>query len=365
MGDQGRPFADRLGRFGGDGGARVGTEPHRACISQGGADRREEDERRRHGGAARDHPARRPLVPAADRQDSFHVRCRILRPPPEVQRRVSGLGSPGRRQPLLSGSRSVPMIDTHAHTHVDAFDQDRAKVLTRAFASGLEALIEINIVPEAWPRVLRLAQSDPRIFATAGLHPNEVGQRPLEDLRALERRLGHPRVRAVGETGLDYYRDRTDRARQQEFFRRHIHWARETRLPLVVHCRRAHEDVLRMIEEEGRGGVRGVMHCFSGTAEQARRSRELGFRIGLGGSITYDAAHWAPLLREIGPGDIVVETDCPFLAPEPYRGRRNEPAYVWRTAEVLAAYLEQSVEEVERATDEAARRLFGLQGPGA
>ena len=260
------------------------------------------------------------------------------------------------------------MIDTHAHVHVDAYDGDRPTVLTRAFASGVRALLEVNITAGGWPGVRRLAESDPRIFAALGVHPNDAEATPAAVLGALlEREISHPRVRAVGETGLDYYRDRSSPEIQQASFRRHIAAAREADLPLVVHCRKAHDDVLKLLAEEGRGKVRGVMHCFSGDLEIARKSLDIGFRLGLGGSITYDAARWRPLVRAVGLEALVLETDCPYLTPEPDRGRRNEPARVWQTAQALAAYLDLTVEEVEASTDRTAVLLFGLDvaGPAA
>jgi TatD DNase family protein len=252
------------------------------------------------------------------------------------------------------------MIDTHAHVHVDAFDSDRPRVLTRAFASGLRAVVEVNIHPDGWPAVARLAESDPRVFATVGIHPNEVGDASPGEMEGLEHALDHPKVRAVGETGLDYYRDRSTPELQQMLFRRHIVLARERNLPLVVHCHNAHADVLRVLCEEGKGSVRGVMHCFSGDLETARKSLDMGFLLGLGGNITYDEERWRPLLREVGLDGLVVETDCPYLTPVPHRGQRNEPVHVWHTAMTLARYLGVTIDEVEKVTDRNAMELFGV-----
>lgn len=252
------------------------------------------------------------------------------------------------------------MIDTHAHVHVDAFDSDRPRVLTRAFASGLRAVIEVNIHPKRWVAVERLAVSDPRIFATAGIHPNEVREGSADDIEQLVDVLDHERVRGIGETGLDYYRDRSTPELQQDLFRRHIALARERRLPLVVHCRNAHEDVIDILRMEGKGEVRGVMHCFSGDLDNAKKSLDLGFLLGLGGSITYDEERWRPLVCEVGLSGLVVETDCPFLTPVPHRGQRNEPAHVWHTAMALARYLGATIDEVESVTDGNAIELFGL-----
>lgn len=266
------------------------------------------------------------------------------------------------------------MIDTHAHIHTSAFDADRRQVLDRAYAAGLTAILEVNIDRSGWDRVREVVASEPRLFATVGIHPHDTGSAELADLEILLRDLGHPKVRAVGETGLDYYRDYAPHDRQRQFFRRHVAAARESGLPLVVHSRErrdgpsAHDDTLRIIEEEGRGEVRGVLHCYSGDLPMARRARSLGFKLGLGGAITYSPARSGPLLRsiadELGLGIFILETDCPFLAPHPRRNDRNEPGNVPRIAAVLADYLGRGIDEIEAATDHAARELFDLDSGG-
>lgn len=263
------------------------------------------------------------------------------------------------------------MIDTHAHVHSAAFKQDRPDVLSRAFAAGLRALIEVNIDLSGWPAALALARSDPRIFLTAGIHPHDAGRSSLEDLESLAVHLTDPKIRAVGETGLDYFRDYAPHDIQREFFTRQVAWARESGLPLVVHSRQsqdgpsAHEDVLRILRDVGQGKVRGVLHCFSGDLEVARRGADLGFLLGIGGAITYSPKRSGPLLRSIaealGPEIFVLETDCPYLAPHPRRQDRNEPANIPVIAAALAGYLGMDVGEVERMSDESALRLFRLE----
>jgi TatD DNase family protein len=254
------------------------------------------------------------------------------------------------------------LIDTHAHVHARAFDKDRAAVIDRIWATGGRYLVEVNITAEDWPRVLAMGESDPRIFVTVGIHPHDTDAATPADLDRLLAETSHPKVRAIGETGLDYFRDYAPHEIQRDFFRRHVAASRETGLPLVVHSRAAHEDVLRILEEEGRGQVRGVMHCFSGDEEVARRARGLGFLLGFGGAITYSPKKSAPLLRGIGLDAMVLETDCPYLTPHPRRNDRNEPSNIPAIAAAIAGYLEVDVAEVERVTDANAIALFRLPG---
>ncbi len=261
------------------------------------------------------------------------------------------------RRLLLGG---VSLIDSHAHVHDRAFDADRAAVLERAWASGLGHIVEVNISAEGWPRVNELAQSDPRIHATVGIHPHDTGRADLRDLDRLLAAAGDPGVVAIGETGLDYYRDYAPHDLQRDFFRRHVAAARETGLPLVVHSREAHDDVIRIIEEEGRGEVKGVLHCFSGDATVARRGIDLGFFLGFGGASTYSPARSAPMIRSVGQERILLETDCPYLTPHPRRNARNEPSNIPVIATAIAGYLGVDVAEVERVTDSNAAQLFGF-----
>ncbi len=264
------------------------------------------------------------------------------------------------------------MIDTHAHVHSRAFDSDRAEVLARAWESGVTALLEVNIDVEGWGAAQATVALDPRIFGAVGIHPHDTARATLAEFEAMTSDLTAPWLRAIGETGLDYYRDYAPSEIQQQFFARHVGLARDSGLPLVVHVREkpegpsAHDDALRILEEEGRGQVRGVLHCFSGDLHVARRAHALGFRLGIGGAHTYAPKKAGPLLvaiaQELGLGMFVLETDCPYLTPHPHRNARNEPANVSLTAAVLAGYLGLPVAEVERSTDGEARTLFSLPG---
>jgi TatD DNase family protein len=263
------------------------------------------------------------------------------------------------------------MIDTHAHLHAKAYDWDRPATLARAFDAGVEPLLEVNIDAGGFPHALALAESDPRVYLTVGIHPHDTGRAQPRDLDRLFRRLDHPRVRAVGETGIDYYRNYAPHDLQQEFFRRHVTAARETGLPLVVHARQgphgpsAHDDIFRILKEEGHGKVTGVLHCFSGAMDEARRAAVLGFALGIGGAITYNPKRSFPLLSaiaaELGTGMFVLETDCPYLTPHPRRNERNEPANIPVIARALADALAMPPEAIERQTDANAMRIFRLR----
>ena len=262
------------------------------------------------------------------------------------------------------------MIDTHAHLHSRAFDSDRAEVLAKIWDAGLRFVLEINIDRAGWPKVRALSESDPRIFVTVGVHPMDVGEATHEDLDRLEPEIAHPRVLAIGETGIDYYRDYSPYDKQREFFRRHVAWARAHRKPLVIHsrCRKdgpsSHEDVLAILEGVGGGEVRGVLHCFSGDVEIARRGAALGLKLGMGGAISYGRKKnrkWvAEIAEAVGPDAFVLETDCPYLTPHPHQEKRNDPSYVPQIAGYLADYLGMSLEEVAERTDAAAEELFGF-----
>jgi len=252
------------------------------------------------------------------------------------------------------------LIDTHCHLDLEAFDADRQAVIARARSAGVGAFLVIGFAPERWRTATALAESTPGVFATVGLHPTEAARYDDELGRALLQAAGNPRVRAIGEIGLDYYWDTAPREVQREVFLRQVLLAKRLGLPFVVHQRDAAGDVIAVLREAG-PPHRGVMHCFTGDLAYARACLELGMHLGVGGVVTYkraddvrEALRWAPLDR------LVLETDSPYLAPVPYRGQRNEPAYLPIVAEKLAVLRGVSREEVARVTTENAVRLFGL-----
>lgn len=253
------------------------------------------------------------------------------------------------------------LVDTHAHLDFAQFDPDRPDVLERAWQAGLGAIITIGIDEVTSRRAVALAQSHPRLFATIGFHPHEAAKaddRALERLRAL---AGQAKVVALGEIGLDYHYDHPPREQQQTVFRRQVRLAREFGLPIAVHSREANQEVLAILREEGAAEVGGVMHCFSGDVSTAEAFIELGFYISLAGPVTFQNATTPKFVARRVPLDrLLVETDCPFLSPHPYRGQRNEPARVTLVVDEIARQRSIKPEEVARHTGANARRLFRL-----
>ncbi|UCE85382.1 MAG: TatD family hydrolase [Deltaproteobacteria bacterium] len=263
-------------------------------------------------------------------------------------------------------------LDTHAHLTAEPFDADRDAVIERAQQAGVETIVAIGAGYgiDHNRKALELAARDPRVFATVGVHPHDAKQLDDAGREGLRAWLGHPRVVAVGECGLDYHYTYSPRASQRAVFAEQVAWARETGLPVSIHVRddgpEAYEEVLDILRGEGRGDVQGVLHCYTGTLEFAERAIQAGLWISFSGILTFkkdrglrEVARRLPLSR------LLVETDCPLLAPEGYRGRRNEPARVALVGAALAAAQGCDVEAVARATTHNARSLFRLPAPGS
>lgn len=259
--------------------------------------------------------------------------------------------------------QAASIVDSHAHLDFPDYEVDLADVLSRAWAEGLSAIITIGIEPSDWERTVQIAEQHEGVYPALGIHPNSADQTTADTLSRLTEMCsdtGRKRVVAVGETGLDYYRQYVSHDIQKASFRAHLDLARELDLPVIIHNRDAGEDVLDILRRDG-GGTRGVMHSFSGDIGYARECIELGYMISLAGPITFrKAADKHAIAREAPLEWLMVETDCPFLTPEPYRGRRNEPSYVAYTAKALADLRGIAFEEVARATTDNARRLFGI-----
>lgn len=253
------------------------------------------------------------------------------------------------------------MIDSHCHLDMDRFDGDRDEVIARARAAGLTAMITIGAggAMECNRAAVRLAHQHEDIWATVGVHPHDASGIDDAVLAEIERLADDPRVVGIGETGLDFYYDNSPREQQEAAMRRFTVLARERGLPLVVHVRDAYDLCARLLREEGLGAAGGVIHCFSGDRAAARAFLDLGMHLSFSGIVTFKNADELRAAAAMTPADrLLVETDAPFLAPVPMRGKRNEPAFVRHTAEVLAQVRGETLDQVAAVTAANARRLF-------
>ncbi|GBH31224.1 MULTISPECIES: TatD family hydrolase [Sphingobium] len=252
------------------------------------------------------------------------------------------------------------LIDSHCHLNYKGLIEDQQNVLERARASGIDLMLNIATRESEWDAVLDTAIRAPDVWATVGIHPHEADEHPHIDTAKLVARAAHPRVVGIGETGLDYYYDHSDRDRQRSSFRSHIVAARETGLPLIVHTRDAEEDTLAVMRDEmGKGAYTGVIHCFTASGAFADAALELGFYISISGIVTFKSAKDLQETAARLPIDrLLVETDSPFLAPVPHRGRPCEPAFVADTAKFLANLRGESLEDLAAATSANFRTLF-------
>jgi len=258
----------------------------------------------------------------------------------------------------------MPLIDTHAHLFDDRFAGDLPAVLERAAEAGVERAVAIGIDRESNLATVRIANQFPAVFAAVGIQPNHTAEAQPGDWEEVVRLAQtEPRVVAVGETGLDRYWDRAPFPLQEEYFARHIELARRLGKPFVVHCREAEADVVRVLRDEfeKHGPVRAVMHSFSGDLATATACLEMGLHISFAGMLTYKtAADLREVAKEVPLDRLLVETDCPYLAPVPHRGKRNEPAFVAHTAACLAELKGVSADVIGEHTTGNARHLFGL-----
>ena len=252
------------------------------------------------------------------------------------------------------------LIDSHCHLNYKGLIEDQKNVLERSRAAGVDLMLNIATRESEWDAVLGTAVREPDVWATVGIHPHEADEHPHVDTDKLVARASHPRVVGIGETGLDYYYDHSDRERQQHSFRAHIAACRETGLPLIVHTRDAEDDTIRIMRDEmEQGPYSGVIHCFTASGAFADAAMALGFYISISGIVTFKSARDLQETAARLPLDrLLVETDSPFLAPVPHRGKPCEPAYVADTARFLAALRGESVEQLAAATSANFRTLF-------
>jgi TatD DNase family protein len=253
------------------------------------------------------------------------------------------------------------VIDTHAHVHDAKFDADRAAVVDRARTAEIATIVTVGCDVADSFRALECAR-DYRLYSSVGIHPHEAKDAPADIPAVFESFLRDPRVVAIGEAGLDYYYDHSPRDMQQHVLREQLAFARETRFPFIFHQRDAFEDFLAILRERWEAPMRGVVHCFTGNATQAQiLTEEFGLYLGIGGVVTFKTAQaLRDAVNAVGLRSLVLETDCPYLAPVPHRGDRNEPAYVTLSAQAVAEVLDCGVDEVASVTDANARTLFAL-----
>ena len=251
------------------------------------------------------------------------------------------------------------LFDTHAHMNDEVFDTDREEMILGLPDKGIQYVMNVGCSLHSSGDCIAMAEKYPFVYASVGTHPDaasEVNEEVIEKYRQMAK---HPRVLAIGEIGLDYYYETVPREIQQKAFRMQMELARELKMPVIIHERDAHDDAMRIVKEFK--DVTGVFHCYSGSAEMARQLVNMGWYIGFTGVLTFKNARKAVETAERIPLDrIVLETDCPFMAPEPFRGKRNDPGYLYRMAERLAEIRGITPEEAQAATLENAKRLYRL-----
>jgi TatD DNase family protein len=259
------------------------------------------------------------------------------------------------------------IVDSHCHLDYPGLAEDEAGVIERAKAAGVTTMVHIAARRSGWPVGIALAERRPEVFCAVGVHPHEAGKEGLDDPAPLLGLAEHPRVVAIGESGLDYFYDLSPRDRQMASFRAHIAAARATGLPLIVHTRDADEDTMSLLEAEmGEGAFTGVVHCYSSSRRLAERAVAIGFHLGIGGILTFKKSDELRATVAAMPLDhLLLETDAPYLAPVPMRGRTNEPAYTAHVAKALAEALGRPVADIEAATTANFHRLFTKAAPCA
>jgi TatD DNase family protein len=253
------------------------------------------------------------------------------------------------------------LIDTHVHLDMREFNDDRDDVIKRAQEGGIGYIVTVGTTVESSRDAVLLAEKFDCVYAAIGIHPHEVKGVLQPEYEALRHFAKHKKVVAYGELGLDYYHEHAPRIDQKQKFRDMLHEARELDLPVIIHDRDAHEDMLRILSEEWSPDLGGVMHCFSGDATMARKVIDMGFSISFAGPVTFPKAEsLREVLRQVPIEHMLIETDAPYLAPQPARGKRNEPAYMRHTAEVIAQIKGLSFDDVARITSYNAMQLFGI-----
>jgi TatD DNase family protein len=263
----------------------------------------------------------------------------------------------------------MDLIDSHAHIDFPQFDEDREAMLSRARAAGVNTILAIGVGPgpDKLDAAIPYAEQHDWIYTTVGIHPHEAKEVTPAHLQTLAKLAQHPKVIAFGEIGLDYYYDHSPRDVQQRVFREQMELAHAAKLPLVIHCRDAWTDCLNMLDKHWNPtGLGGILHCFTSTIEDARRGLDMGFMVSFTGNLTFPKAqNIRDVAKDLPLESILIETDSPYLAPQPMRGKRNEPAYVAEVAKALANVRDLGTEETAVTTSDNFRRFFHLAQPSA
>ncbi|MCL4154671.1 UNVERIFIED_CONTAM: hypothetical protein GTU68_057211 [Idotea baltica] len=253
------------------------------------------------------------------------------------------------------------ITDTHTHLYAEAFDEDREVVIKNAIANKINRFFIPAIDSAYTDRMLQLKKDYPdEVFLMMGLHPTHVKENYKEELLHVEEMLGKDSFCAVGEIGIDLYWDKTLLKQQQEAFRYQIVLAKRFKLPIVIHCRDAFDEIFEILETEKSEDLRGIFHCFTGTLEQAEKAISYHMKLGIGGVVTFKNGKIDKFLNKIGIEHIVLETDAPYLAPAPYRGKRNDPVYLLKILEKLALVYEMTIEQIAEITTENSKNVFGV-----
>ncbi len=254
------------------------------------------------------------------------------------------------------------LFDTHAHLNDEQFKDDVQEVISRAQNEGVSHMVVVGFDRPTIEKAMELAESYQFIYACIGWHPVDAIDMTAEDLSWIEKLSAHPKVVALGEMGLDYHWDKSPKEVQKEVFRKQIQLAKKLKLPIVIHNREATADIMEILKQEGAEEVGGIMHCFSGSPEVAKECIKMNFYISLGGPVTFkNAKKPKEVAAEVPLDRLLIETDCPYLAPHPFRGKRNEPGYVKLVAEQIAEIKGLTVGEVGEATTRNAKKLFAIK----
>lgn len=254
------------------------------------------------------------------------------------------------------------LFDTHVHLNAEQYKEDLVEVIERAQSEGVANMVVVGFDRPTIEKAIALVEKYDFLYAAVGWHPVDAIDMTEADLEWIEELAAHPKVVALGEMGLDYYWDKSPKEIQKEVFRKQIALAKRVKLPIIIHNREATQDIVNILKEEGAKEVGGVMHCFSGSEEIAKECIEMNFYISFGGPVTFkNAKKVKEVAAEIPLDRLLIETDCPYLTPHPFRGKRNEPAHVKLVAEEIALLKNLPFEEIASVTTKNAKKLFGIK----